>query len=99
MHGLQVMELCGERWGELLEHTMLTSLGPSATTPTTDSDADNPAAAGGGGGESGRCLLRYVLPLSELAGNLYSQIKARTQGWVPCSTSLRTPGEPGEHTL
>ncbi len=65
---LQVMELCGDRRGELLEHTMLAGVG---------------AAAGGDGGaeaDGGRCLLRYVLPLSELAGHLYSDLKARTQG-------------------
>ena len=30
----------------------------------------------------GRVLLRYMLPLSELATDLYSEIKARSQGYV-----------------
>jgi hypothetical protein len=30
----------------------------------------------------GRVLLRYVLPLSELASNFFSELKSRTQGYA-----------------
>ena len=57
------------RRGELLEHSVLTSSPqPSAT------DSQGVAA------DTGRCLLRVVLPLSELASDLYSQVKARSRG-------------------
>ena len=32
------------------------------------------------GGTADRSLLRYSLPLSELAGAFYSQLKSKTQG-------------------
>jgi translation elongation factor EF-4 len=109
----RVLQLCAERRGDLLEHTLLApvAVSQSVSRPaSSDGRAGGPAtgaqaASGVGGaqsvefaqgrqradgsgvagqepaaGDDGRTLLRFVLPLSELASDLHGRVKGCTQG-------------------
>lgn len=52
----------------------------TAAAAAADTNAVSTSGSGGGFLASDRVLLRYQLPLSELAGDFYSKLKSATQG-------------------
>jgi translation elongation factor EF-G len=57
------------------------ALAAAAAAADTSSSSSASASSSAGGGDVGdRVLLRYTLPLSELAGDFYSRLKSATQG-------------------
>lgn len=90
-----VMSLCLARRGEQLEHGFLGGTGGAGVTGSVTSDGgggtQGSGGGNGGGGKAGglgapgavagdRVLLRYQLPLAELAGDFYSRLKTATHG-------------------
>lgn len=88
------MKLAAARRGTQLEYNFLGGSSSSSSSSTAadaeDRDtlaaaaaaAENSSGSGGtfGGSMGDRVLLRYQLPLSELAGDFYSRLKSATQG-------------------
>jgi len=79
------MSLCLSRRGEQLEHNFLGGGGNSSSSSSSSSNSSSSDGSGGGRPADGygggdRVLLRYQLPLSELAGDFYSRLKTATHG-------------------
>eukprot|EP00798_Chlamydomonas_sp_ICE-L_P021245 gene21245-28161_t len=67
----KVIELCQARRGEMLDHSVL------AGGSVTSMENMQPGEEGGG-----RTLVRYILPLAELAGDFYNDLKSCSQGYA-----------------